>query len=277
MKRITLLFFTAFFCITNLKAQTFNPSCYSNVDGWTITKIENNYDGTYVHLNVYTHQSDYEFWIVPDMYIENYNNPGIKYRIKSFMNNKFNTRYSIEPMTNYNFTLKFERIPSSWTDINIKEPYQGVSSTTWYWNYISLNKNQSHRLKIDNFFLNNAIKFLASVAHPFDTFKSANYTVDYSNVKVTIYYNGGYYTHINIKKNGSFLSFSRNDVVDYNCTLCDPFMGVYLLKQTLLGKNNYEEYETKIERYIGKTLNDMDGYDLTSFILTLAWLDYNNN
>jgi len=210
------------------------------------------------------------------MYIENYNNQyDSKLYVTSAMDDKLNTWYTLNAETNYNFVLEFPAIPTYWTDINIKEPTQTSDYTAWYWDYISLNKSQDERLKIDRFFLNGAIKFLAGAAHPFDTYKFATYTVDYNNIKVTMYYNDGYYTYLTIKKSGNFLSFSRSDMVDYNCPVCSPFIGIHLLKQMALGKNNYQEYENQYERYLGKVLDDMNGCDLASLFLTLGWLDYN--
>ena len=161
MKKIIVITICIIF-LFQAHSQTYYPSCYSNAHGWRITKIESTISGTYVSMSFYTDKSDYEFWINSGMYIEKRNDSySKKYYILSFLDNQLNTTYKLNPLTEYNFTFKFEKIPDSWKDINIAEPVvKGYNC--WYWNYISLNKPSTERLKLDNFLL--FIEFISTYA-----------------------------------------------------------------------------------------------------------------
>lgn len=188
MKKLVLLLTTWFICTVIVTAQTYNPSCYSNAKGWKITKVETASAGTFVHLSVYTYEKGYEFFIHPGMYIENYNVPGTaRYNIVGFDGNKLNTIYQLEPYTEYNFTLQFEKIPGTWKDINIIEP-STTGYQSFYWKYISLDRPSSERLPLDNFFLHKGLSFLKNYAHPANDFKRYTYSIDYNAINVTLYY-----------------------------------------------------------------------------------------
>jgi hypothetical protein len=253
--------------LATTEAQTINPSCYSNADGWKITKIENGYDGTYVYLFYYSYKTNYNFWINPGMYIENDKNPNtVKYRLVSFVDNQVNTKYSLNPFTGYNFILKFEKIPSHWTDINLIEPYtQG--SFPWYWKNITLNLPESNRLKKDNFLVYDVLPFLNSFVHPTNTLQTYTYSVDYNEIRVVLYYEG-YHTDLKIHFADKLISnievMSDNDFIY-------PFSALSLLKDYLLSQSNEQEYVSRFEVYLHKAFSSMNGRDIASIILTMMW------
>jgi hypothetical protein len=250
---------------------TINPSCYSNAHNWVITKIERLSNKTLVHFNAYAATAE-KFFFHPSMYIENYNNNySQKLYVKSATNANLNQWYTLNAKTGYDFVLEFDKIPDDWTEINIIEP-TSTNSIAWYWKYISLNIPPDKRLKIDRF-INKALGFLGGAAHPFDTHLGSRYSINYNEALVTLYFNDGYYTHLRIKTEYNFLTISPEDARDYNCDLCPAFGGLFLLKEAVLKQDNAGE-KSKFERYIGKLLNDMNGYEVASLILTLMWWSY---
>jgi hypothetical protein len=252
---------------------TYDPSCYSNAHGWSITKIEVTDSRTYVYLNFYSYESQ-RFYFNKSMYIENYNNQfDSKIYIRSVLSNDLETIYTLQANTEYNFILEFDKIPYSWTDINIKEPYVSSSVVSWYWKYISLNKPSTSRLPIENFLRNSGINFLAGAAHPLNTYKSYRYNIDYDEILLTLYYYNDYHTDLKITKVGDF--FSKIRIVDDNdCMLCYPFSSLEFLKNLAFDQSNYETYSSQIERFLGKYINDMDGREVASLLLSLMWLAY---
>lgn len=263
-KTLTLAISLAILVFGNAAAQTFNPSCYSNADGWSVTKIEKTFDGTYVYLNYYSYKKNYEFWIDPGMYIENNNSSSSpKFLIKEFLHNKLNRRYILKPFTTYNFVLKFEKIPDIWTEINIIEPTQ-IGNVSWYWKCISLNQPEYLRLNLDNFILNSGIDFLKSVTHPTNIFKGFRYNVDYNMARVTLYYED-YYTDLKIKFNGKLVTDII--VVDDN-DFIEPFASLQLIKDFIV-KLNQKKAANDFEKYIGKVIKDMTAIELACLTLTI--------
>ncbi|WP_428667033.1 hypothetical protein [Runella sp.] len=276
MRTLTTLLFASALLVAvttcSFAQTTYNPSCYSNAHGWTVTKVERYDNRTLVYLSVYSHTEE-KFFFHPTMYIENYDNLyDRKLNIRSVYNNRLDTWYTIPSKTQYDFVLEFPPIPGHWSNINLKEPASTQGYTSWYWTYISLNEPSTNRLKIDNFFLHYGIGFLAGAAHPFDTYQKCVYTIDYNQIILTIYYNGGYHTKLTIRKKDGFLTFTRSDTTDNNCDLCSPFLSVYLLKQAAMNQDNFNQHQSAFQQHLGKLINDMNGYDVASFILTLMWL-----
>ena len=108
---------------------TYAPSCYSNADGWTISRIERYTNRTLMYMSLYSYEEE-RFFFHPSMYIENYNNPyGQKLYIRSAIYNQLDTWYTTNAKTQYDFILEFPPIPTAWTDVNIKEPSsQGLTA-----------------------------------------------------------------------------------------------------------------------------------------------------
>lgn len=275
MRHLLCFAVIAFLLINNASSQTtYSPSCFSNAHGWTITKIENTATSSFVYLKFYYHTNYNGFYINSRMYIENYNNRySPKLYIKRFVNNELDTKYNASSKTSYDFIFEFDRIPSDWTDINIVEPDGIDGSRGFFWKYISLNKPHTSRLKIDNFLLNKGIKFLAGAAHPFTNYQFSVYSIEYDTIHVTLYYEGDISTYVKIIKDGDF--FKRIRVMyDNDCDFCYPFTTLGILKDMVFSQENHDKSTSSIEKYLGKVINDMDGNEVTSVVLTLLWLSY---
>jgi hypothetical protein len=246
---------------------TYSPSCYSNADGWTIDQIETNDNGTYVYLSYYSYKANYAFYINPGMFIANYNDQNsAKYYVQELQNNQLNTTYSLASYQHFNFVLKFDRIPSDWTDINIQEP-PVTGGNAWYWNYISLNKPSTERLKEDNFLVNKGIDFLRNFAHPLDDFKFSTYTVDYGSMRIAIYYDG-YVTDLRIKYLGSMI-YQMSILYDNDFIV--PFKSIEAIRDFIQSQDNQNKYSGELEQYLNKTVSEMNGAELACVGLTILW------
>jgi hypothetical protein len=271
---IILLAFMAF--TGKVIAQTTNqPSCYSNAAGWSIDKIEQTYDGTYVHLKFYSYEANYSFYFDAGMYIVNHNDPsGAKYYVQSFVNNQLSQNYSLQPYTEYEFILQFQRIPSAWTDIDLEEPAPRDNSyTPWHWEYVSLNRPTTERLKLDNFLLGDGINFLKQSVHPLTTMRYYRYSVDHNSIRVALYYEGGYVTDLKID---FYSDFVYNISVEYDNDFIDPFTGLELIRDIILDEDKDHKASSRLEQYLRKQINDMSGRELASVALTVLWANFTN-
>lgn len=258
--------------IPRVNAQTsLRPSCYSNAIGWTIDKIEQNDDGTYVYMSYYSYAANYRFYIQPGTYIESYNNPGgPKYYIQSFLNNELNQWYNLQPNTEYNFVLKFQRIPTDWTDINIKEPTPAESNVkAWHWDYIALNRPSTDRLKIDNFLVNQGIGFLKQTVHPLTNLKYYRYSVDYNSIRIALYYEGGYVTDLNLG-----IDFISSVNIVYDNDFVPPFTALEIMRDLIMQQDKDQQSTSRLENYLRKRVNEMNGKELASVALTAMWSNY---
>ena len=223
MKKSILITLSLFALTCSAMAQTtYNPSCYSNAIGWTISSIDQNYDGTYIHLSVYNYSNNYQFYINPGMYIRNHNGFSTeKYAIESFMDNNLGQAYSLQPFTEYNFTLKFPRLPADWTDIDLEEPKSPDNSyTAWYWDYLSLNKPSTQRFKLDNFLIHDGMGLLKQTVHPLTNLSFYKYAVDDNSIRVVLYYQGGYVTDLKID---FYLDLVSSITIVYDNDFIEPF------------------------------------------------------
>jgi len=267
MKKKLILIWAIFALSKISTAQTVNPSCYSNAESWKITKIENSDASTYVYLNYYSYDNSYVCWFNSGMYIESADFNSSKYYIRGVDNNQLDTRYKLEPFTEYDFVLRFDKIPDAWNTINIKEP-PVQTGTSWHWNYIALNRPETQRYKLDNFFTNAVSDFLITYAHPLNTFKGYRYSVDDNLIHATIYYESGYHIDLKIYFDNNLVD--RIAIVDDNDEFT-PFASLTLLRNIIFKQRNGEVYASEFERRLNTAINQMNGRQLACVYLTTLW------
>lgn len=268
MKKFLFYILCVFVFGISASAQTINPSCFSNAKGWTITRIENTTDATVVYLQFYTYKSDYKFFINPGMYIEQYNKTGsARYTIKSFDGHELNRMYSVQPFTTYYFVLRFQRVPDSWTDINIAEPAT-AGYNAWYWKYVSLNRPESERLKLDDFVRKMVLDFCKTFAHPTNTLRKYTYSVNRNQINLTLYYEGNIVTDLEFSFDGKLVT----DVsVIYDNDFINPFSLLTLIRTWIMENDTDGESTDMLEEHFSRTIREMTGRQLAAVALTVLW------
>jgi hypothetical protein len=173
------------------------PSCLSNARGWSIESITQTRVKTLVEIKIYR-SSGTEISIPSTLYIEG---AGTKYYIKRFWDNQLDKVYTLQPFTEYTFTLEFEKIPSYLTFINIKVDGPAKPNVTYhYFNSIKLNATSNERLKLHPFLLNSGIDKLASMAHPANKLRTYRYCVTNDFIWVDLFYHDKVHTELRIDK-----------------------------------------------------------------------------
>jgi hypothetical protein len=258
-----ILFFTfSFFLTVKLMAQVYNPVCFSNAEGWKITQIENSSGSTVVHLQYYSYKPNYQFWINSGMYIENTaSSYGRKCYISSFVDNALNTMYKLEPYTDYNFVLKFEQVPSSWTTVNIVEPPTS-GYEAWYWKNLSLISSSPTRLRPHKFMETNGLDFVKQCTHPLSTFKRMDYSVDYNKIRVTVYYASNV-TDLEIKFNIDGIYDTK---VVYDSQLFNPFSVFAVIRDWIISEVKPED-----RKLVDQMISNLSGKDLATLALNIMW------
>lgn len=273
---IVILFST---CRVIYSQDTNNPYCYSNASALTIEKISITDYNTVVDLKFYTTDENYNFWISSGMYIQKYGEPySSKYYIKEFVGCELDTKYKNKAYTTYHFTWKFEKIPKGLTNINILEP-EASNATAWYWENITINNPNQYKSysyssnSLSDFFYEKGLALIASLAHPTNTYKSGSFQIYSDYVWVTIYYDG-YTMELKIAKNGNL--FTRIETISDDDFL-SPFTVIGLTKNiiyNLIRNDKDTEQKNVFQRYLNKTISDMDGEDLACLALTLNLNQY---
>lgn len=126
---------------------------------------------------------------------------------------------------------------------------------------------------LNDFFKYEGVEFLSTLAHPTNTYVGGEYFVDEDAVWVRINYETCK-TELKISRSGNiFTDVSLVQDTDW----FPPFAAISLIKDVafeyLQTEEDLENMQA-IERYIGKTLANMDGYDMCLTALILAWIDY---
>ena len=122
------------------------PTYYTNIEEMKITSIEIKSNKTVVNYS-YQPVSSHDMYIHKGTYIQKAgSSTGRKYYITKFRNNQLNKVYKVEKGKRYTIILEFQKIPSYWTRIDIKEPANADGWTPWYWNNITLRSNERNNL-----------------------------------------------------------------------------------------------------------------------------------
>lgn len=125
-----------------------------------------------------------------------------------------------------------------------------------------------------SFFKYEAVKTLAGLAHPTNTYKSGQYTVYDSYILVDIYYEQ-YITKLKIFRKGDYftkiVTISDNDFIP-------PFAGIEIIKDFLIEGTEDTEERRKLmngfEKRFDKAVLDMTGKEMACMALTINWFNY---
>jgi hypothetical protein len=123
---------------------------------------------------------------------------------------------------------------------------------------------------MNEYFREKGVTTIAEMAHPTNTFERASYLVG----ETDIYYEGGYHTEVEVVRQGHCFTginlLSDNDWVS-------PFLMVSSIKNlalSLIKDDSDQQTMSAFEAKIDKTLQEMNGMDITCLVLTLGWLEY---
>jgi len=125
------------------------------------------------------------------------------------------------------------------------------------------------------------VELISTLAHPTNTFKSAEWS--YSNngeiltvniVSVDNFFGGKVYTKVRFRRQGYFFTGLR---VDSDTDSVFPFLATGVVKEILNDYiRDYNQQQGKMlsefERYFNTTLIDMDAYQTSLVIISLAFL-----
>lgn len=131
----------------------------------------------------------------------------------------------------------------------------------------------SAQSQLVKFFRTDGAKLVATLAHPTNTFKYANYKIKEDYIWIDAYYDG-YNTELKLYRTGVF--FTSIEVLSDN-DFFEPFVAAEILKDMAwktINTQQDQEVKTKFEQYFDKTVANMTGKELTCLLVTLAWLDY---
>jgi hypothetical protein len=126
---------------------------------------------------------------------------------------------------------------------------------------------------LSSFFHQEGCELVAALAHPSNTYRYAKYEVRAQEIWVDIYYEE-YNTELKIKRKGNF--FSGIEVV-YDDDWVNPFAATGIIKDMVwdfINDSSDRERKENFEQLMGKKVAQMNGKELASLILTLAWLAY---
>lgn len=250
-------------------AQTvYNPSSYTNANAITIKKITVTSSNTTVNLVLNTKYTGHSFSISSATYIQASGYPnGAKYKIRELVGGQLDQTYTPNAGVDYEMTLIFDKIPSSLEKIDIQEPV----NNGWHWRSIEMNNPTARRLPIDQFFQDHGISILANMAHPSNTFRSANWKVDNNKIWVDIYYDY-FNTELEITRSGNLFTDIK---VLYDNDIVPPFGFIQLIKDTTISSGASEnQAANQLSAYLQKKLSDMNGSEMTCMFLSGKFLTY---
>jgi hypothetical protein len=128
---------------------------------------------------------------------------------------------------------------------------------------------------LEDFFQNsNAVKGLATCAHPTSTYTEGSYSVTGTRITITVYFSDNSYTVITAtyERNGDYFS-SVGYTTDTDGF--PPFLAIGLIKDFIVEYFKQSGELSCLERFFRQSVNDMTGAQLTRTFLTDAWWKWN--